>query len=71
MPFPLPNIENSGGDGSMAGGLAKYKFFTDMLGLLSPKTTLNLCWGLMKVSCSNGLVPGDVVWRQQPCLVGE
>jgi len=41
--FPLPIIENSGGDGSMAGGLAKNKFFTDMLGLLSPKTTLNLC----------------------------
>jgi hypothetical protein len=23
--------------------LAKNKFFTDMLGLLSPKTTINLC----------------------------
>jgi hypothetical protein len=36
-------IENSGGDGSMAGGLAKSKLFTDMLGLFSPKTPLNLC----------------------------
>ncbi len=34
--FPLPIIENSGGDGSMAGDLAKNKFFTDMLGILSP-----------------------------------
>jgi hypothetical protein len=41
--FPLPIIENRGGDGSMAGDLANNKFFTDMLGLLSPKTTLNLC----------------------------
>ncbi len=25
----------------------------------------------MKVSCSNGLAPGDVVRRWQPCLVGD
>ncbi len=25
----------------------------------------------MKVSCSNGLAPGDVVRRRQKCLVGE
>ncbi len=41
--FPLAIIENSGGDGSLAEGLAKQKFCTDILGLLSPKTTLNLC----------------------------
>jgi hypothetical protein len=41
--FPLPIIENSDGDGSLADGLAKNKFCTDILGLLSPKTTLNLC----------------------------
>jgi hypothetical protein len=40
--FPLPVIENSGGDGSLADGLAKKKFCRDILGLLSPKTTLNL-----------------------------
>jgi hypothetical protein len=40
--FSLPVIENSGGDGSLADGLAKKKFCTDILGLLSPKTTLNL-----------------------------
>jgi len=39
----MPIIENSSGDGSLGDGLAKNKFFTDMLGLLSPKTTLNLC----------------------------
>jgi hypothetical protein len=41
--FSLPIIENSDGDGTLANGLAKNKFFTDMLGLLSPKTSLNLC----------------------------
>ncbi len=25
----------------------------------------------MKVSCSNGLAPGDLVRRRWPCLVGE
>ncbi len=25
----------------------------------------------MKVSCSNGFAPGDVVRRRRPCLVGE
>jgi hypothetical protein len=43
MPFSTAIIENSGGDGRIAGGLAKNKFFPDMLGLLSSKTTLNLC----------------------------
>jgi hypothetical protein len=46
----MPIIENSSGDGSLGDGLAKNKFGTDMLGLLSPKTSLNLCWGLMNVS---------------------
>jgi hypothetical protein len=31
------------GDGFLAAGLAKNKLFTDMLGLLSPKTTIYLC----------------------------
>jgi hypothetical protein len=39
----MPIIENSSGDGSLGNGLAKNKFCTDMLGLFSPKTTLNLC----------------------------
>jgi hypothetical protein len=39
----MPIIENSSGDGSLGNGLAKNKFGTDMLGLLSPKTSLNLC----------------------------
>jgi hypothetical protein len=39
----MPIIENSSGDGSLGDGLAKNKFGTDMLGLLSPKPTLNLC----------------------------
>ncbi len=41
--FPLPIIENSSTDGSLFDSLAKNKFCTDMLGLLGPKTTLNLC----------------------------
>jgi hypothetical protein len=36
-------IENSSGDYSLGNGLAKNKFSTVMLGLLSPKTSLNLC----------------------------
>jgi hypothetical protein len=43
MLFPQPVIENRGSDGFLGNGLAKNKFCTDMLGLLSPKTTLNLC----------------------------
>jgi hypothetical protein len=43
MPFPQKVFENRGGDGFLGAGLAKNKFWTDMLGLLSPKTTLNLC----------------------------
>jgi hypothetical protein len=39
----LPIIENSSGDGSLGNGLAKNEFGTDKLGLLRPKTTLNLC----------------------------
>jgi hypothetical protein len=39
----MPIIENSSGDGSLGDSLAKNKFATDMLGLLSPKTSLNLC----------------------------
>ncbi len=41
--FPQPVIEKRGGDGFLGAGLAKNKFCTDMLGLLSPKTTINLC----------------------------
>jgi hypothetical protein len=39
----MPIIKNSSGDGSLGDSLAKNKFITDMLGLLSPKTSLNLC----------------------------
>jgi hypothetical protein len=39
----MPVIENSSGDGSLGKGLAKNKFDTDVLGVLSPKTTINLC----------------------------
>jgi hypothetical protein len=40
--FLQPVIENRGRDGFLGAGLAKNKFCTNMLGLLSPKTTLNL-----------------------------
>jgi hypothetical protein len=64
--FPLSIIESRGGNGSFADGLAKNKFCTDMLGLLSLKTTLNFCKGLMNVSCSDGFTPWDVVrWLRQ------
>jgi hypothetical protein len=66
VPFLQPIIENRGGDGFLGAGLAKNKFCTDMLGLLSPKTTPNLFWGLMNVSCSHSFAPWDVVrlwWR--------
>jgi hypothetical protein len=39
----MPIIENSSSDDSLGDGLAKNKFGTDMLGLLSQKTSLNLC----------------------------
>jgi hypothetical protein len=61
----MPVIENRSGDGSLGNGLAKNKFGTDMLGLLSPKTTQNLCLGLMNVSCSNGFAPCGVVLKQR------
>jgi hypothetical protein len=41
--FPQPVIEKRGGDGFLGAVLAKNKFCTDMLGLLNPKTTINLC----------------------------
>ncbi len=41
--FPQPVIEKKGGDGFFGAGLAKNKFCTDMLGLFSPKTTINRC----------------------------
>jgi hypothetical protein len=41
-PFSQP-VENRGSDGFLGAGPAKNKICTDMLGLLSPKTTLNLC----------------------------
>jgi hypothetical protein len=37
------SLEKRGGDGFLGAGLAKNKFCTDMLGLLIPKTTINLC----------------------------
>jgi hypothetical protein len=41
--FTQPIIKNGGSDGFVAAGLAKNKFFTDMIGLLRPKTAINLC----------------------------
>jgi hypothetical protein len=41
--FLQPVIENRGSDGFLGAGLAKKKFCTDMLGLSSPETTINLC----------------------------
>jgi hypothetical protein len=41
--FPQPVIVKRGSNGFLGAGLAKNKFCTDMLGLLSPKTTINLC----------------------------
>jgi hypothetical protein len=38
----MPIIENCIGNGSLGDGLAKNKFGMDMLGLLSPKASLNL-----------------------------
>ncbi len=64
-------VGKRGGDGFLGAGLTKNKFCTDMLGLLSSKTTINLCYGLMKVSCSSGFVPRDVVRRWRPSLVGD
>jgi hypothetical protein len=49
----------------LGNGLAKNKFGTDMLGLLRPKTTLNLCYGHLNVSCSNGFAPWGIVRRQR------
>jgi hypothetical protein len=50
MPFPQPVIENRGGDDFLGDGLTKNKFCTDMLDLFSPKTTINLCLGLLNVT---------------------
>jgi hypothetical protein len=41
--FSQPVVGKRGGDGFLGAGLAKNKICTDMLGLLSSKTTLNLC----------------------------
>jgi hypothetical protein len=41
--FSQPVVGKRGGDSFLGGGLAKNKFCTDMLGLLSSKTTINLC----------------------------
>ncbi len=41
--FPQPFFENRGGDGFLGAGPAKKKFWTDTLGLLRPKTAINLC----------------------------
>jgi hypothetical protein len=42
----MPIIENSIGDGSWGNGLVKNKFGTDVLGVLSPKTTINFARAL-------------------------
>jgi hypothetical protein len=41
--LPPSVTKNSSGGGFLGDSLAKDKFCTDMLGLLSPQTTLNLC----------------------------
>jgi hypothetical protein len=41
--FFQPVIEKRGGDGFWGTGMARNKFCTDMLGLFSPKTTINRC----------------------------
>jgi hypothetical protein len=41
--FSQPVFEKIGGDGFLGAGRAKNKFCTDMLGLLHPKTTIDLC----------------------------
>jgi hypothetical protein len=64
-PFSVPIIKNSSSDGSFGDGLAKNKFGTEMLGFLSPKTSLNLCYDLMNVSWSNGFSPWGVVQRRR------
>ena len=38
--FSQPVVGKRGGDGFLGAGLTKNKFWTDMLGLISPKTTL-------------------------------
>jgi hypothetical protein len=67
--FPQPVIEKRSGNGFLGAGLGKKQVL--FIGPLSPKTTINLCQGLMKVSCSNGFAPGDIVRRRRPCLVGD
>ncbi len=41
--FSQPVVRKRGGDGFLGAGLAKNKFCIDMFGLLSSKTTINLC----------------------------
>jgi hypothetical protein len=66
----MPIIENSSGDDSLGNGLTKNKLGTDMLGLLSPKTSLNLSKGLVNVSWSNGFAPWGVVrWQRKSAAV--
>ncbi len=62
---PEPITENNGGDGNLGDGLAKEESCNDMFGLLSPKTTVNLCFGLMNVSYISGFAPGEVVRRRR------
>jgi hypothetical protein len=62
-------IENRGSDGFWGNGLAKNKLCTDMLVLFSPKTTLNLCYDLKKVSCSNCFALEEIVQQRQWCLI--
>jgi hypothetical protein len=54
--FPQPFIENRGGDGFLGASPAKNKFCTDMLGLLRPKTTIQIfaraLWRLAAVKVS-------------------
>jgi hypothetical protein len=47
----MPIIENSSGDGSLGDGLAKNKFGTDMLGLLTLTLTSESVYGSQFLHC--------------------
>jgi len=43
---PLPVTDKIGGDRNLGDGMAENESWDDMFGLLSPKTSLNLCYTL-------------------------
>jgi hypothetical protein len=50
-----------GGKRNFGNGLEKDKFCTNMLGLLNPKNTLNLFYGLMNVRYRDSFALGALV----------